>query len=76
MKTSELVTFLQRNIEIFGDLQIVCPGDHQMYYKVRGVDATHVEDITEYMLEEVHAEDVEDRVTEGGNPIKVLVIYG
>jgi hypothetical protein len=76
MKASELAAFLKFNIEAHGDFEVVCPGDHQMLYKVRGVEPAYVEDIAEYQLEEVHVDDVQDNIEEGGNPIKVLAIYG
>lgn len=76
MKASELLNFLKINIEQSGDFEIVCPGDHQMLYKIRGLETTFVEDINEHQLEEIHSDDVDYKIEEGGNPIKVFVVYG
>lgn len=75
MKASELAKFIMTQVGQHGDFEIVCNGDHQMLYKVRGVDLAYVEDINQYMLEEVHKDDVADHIEDGGNPIKVLVVY-
>lgn len=75
MKASELAKFIEYQIGVHGDFEIVCNGDHQMLYKVRGVDLAYVEDISQHMLEEIHKDDVPAHIEDGGNPIKVLVVY-
>jgi hypothetical protein len=76
MKASELIKTLQDLLDVYGDIDVVCPGDHQALYKVGGVERTYVEDIQEYMMEEKHADDVEDFIEDGGRPSKVFVVYG
>lgn len=77
MNALELINELHKQIELLGCVpDVVVPGDHQMLYKVGGVELTYVEDIQEYQLEEKHADDVEDYIADGGNPTKVLVIFG
>ena len=77
MRATELVQLLLKTIEDEGgDFDVVCPGDHQMLYKVGGIDTTYVEDIQEYQMEEKHSDDIEDFIADGGNPTKVFVVYG
>lgn len=77
MKATELAQLLLKTIEDEGgDFDVVCPGDHQMLYKVGGVEVGFVEDIQEYQLEEKHIDDIEDFIEDGGNPTKVFVVYG
>jgi hypothetical protein len=76
MKGTELIQTLQDLIKVYGDIDVVCQGDHQMLYKVGGVEKTYVEDIEEYMMEEKHGDDVEDFIADGGRPTIVLAIFG
>ncbi len=77
MKASQFVQLLLKAIEDEGgDLDVVCPGDHQMLYKVGGVDVAFVEDIQEYQMEEKHIDDLEGFIADGGNPTKVLAVWG
>lgn len=76
MKASELIKTLQDLLDVYGDIDVVCSGDHQALYKVGGVEKTYVEDIQEYMMEEKHSDDVEDFIADGGNPSKVFVVFG
>jgi hypothetical protein len=76
MKASELIEKLQMNVYAHGDFDVACPGDHQMLYKVTGIDVTYVEDFTEYQMEEKHKDDVDDYIADGGTPTKVFVVFG
>lgn len=76
MNISDLIAKLQANLALYGDLPVVCPGDHQYLYKVSGLDLTYVEDIEEYMMDEKHRDDVENFIEEGGTPSRVLAVYG
>jgi hypothetical protein len=76
MKASKLAEALLANIAVTGDFDVACPGDHQMLYKVTGVELAYVEDIEEYQMEEKHKDDVEDYIADGGTPTKVYVIFG
>ena len=77
MRATELAQLLLKTVEDEGgDFDVVCPGDHQMLYKVGGVEVTYVEDIQEYQLEEKHIDDVEDYIADGGIPSKVFVVFG
>lgn len=76
MKASQLIKDIQDLMQVYGDIDVVCSGDHQALYKVSGIEKTYVEDIQEYMLEEKHSDDVEDFIADGGNPTKVLVVFG
>ena len=76
MRATELIKTLQELIQAYGDIDVVCSGDHQALYKVGGVERSYVEDIQEYMMEEKHPDDVEDFIADGGNPSKVFVVFG
>ncbi len=76
MKATELVEKLQANVAVHGDFDVTCPGDHQMLYKVTGIDVTYIEDFTEYQMEEKHKDDVQDFIDDGGTPTKVFVVFG
>lgn len=77
MKASQLAELLLKSIEDEGgDFEVVCPGDHQMLYKLTGVETTFIEDFSEYQMEEKHIDDVEDFIEDGGNPTKVFVVFG
>lgn len=76
MKASELAEILKARVVVEGDFDVVCPGDHQMLYKVGGVETIYIEDYTEYQMEEKHIDDIEDFIENGGNPTKVFVVYG
>ena len=77
MRATELAALLLKMVEDEGgDFDVACPGDHQMLYKVGGVEVTYVEDIQEYQMEEKHIDDIEDFIEDGGNPTKVFVVYG
>lgn len=76
MKINDLVGLLMEAQMKYGNIDLACPGDHQMLYKVSGVELSYVEDIQEYQMEEKHSDDIEDFIADGGNPTKVLLVYG
>lgn len=77
MNALELITKLHAQIELLGAIpEIVIPGDHQMLYKLQGVEVGYIEDMDEYMMDEVHVDDLKDHIEDGGFPTKVLVLFG